>query len=92
MSEFATDQAHLDADVAAETDALAGLEAWIADLKQAHSSSIDFTAADAFVARLKGDEPPADPAPVVDAPVDAPSDTPVADETTTATGVDPNAA
>lgn len=84
MTEFADDQAHEDAIVAAEVDALTGLEAWIADLKQSHSSSINFDAADAFVARLKGDTPT--PAAPIAAPADvtAPAgDTPIGDSVPT---------
>jgi hypothetical protein len=63
MTEFANDQAHLDADVQANNDALTAVEAEIAALKaQPAAAALDFTALDAVTARLKGDAP-APPAP-----------------------------
>jgi transposase len=75
MTEFANDQAHLDADVQAETDSLTAVEAEIAALKaQPAATALDFTALDAATARLKGDAP----AVAVPAPVDVPPAPPVA--------------
>ena len=66
-----TDQAQLDAAVQALTDGLTNIEAEIAGLKsQPAVASLNFTALDAVVARLKTDEtvapaPAPAPAPVV---------------------------
>lgn len=73
-----SDQAHLDADVAAITGAFDEIEAEIETLRQTsiRGAGLDFTALDAAVARAKGDEPapeptpePAPEAPVETAPV-----------------------
>ena len=66
-----TDQAQLDAAVQALTDGLTNIEAEIAGLKsQPAAASLNFTALDAVVARLKTDETVAPaPAPVVVDPV-----------------------
>ena len=66
------DQTHLDADVQAITAGLSNIEAEIAALKnQPAAASLDFTALDAAVARLQGDETPATPTPdPTPAPVD----------------------
>ena len=65
-----TDQAQLDAAVQALTDGLTNIEAEIAGLKsQPAAASLNFTALDAVVARLKTDETA--PAPVVVDPAPA---------------------
>ena len=72
-----TDQAQLDAAVQALTDGLTNIEAEIAGLKsQPAAASLNFTALDAVVARLKTDEtvapaPAPAPAPVVVDPAPA---------------------
>jgi len=64
MTEINADQAHLDADVKAETDAFATV---IAELKAQHAAGapLDFTAADKFLASVQGeavaDAPPTPP-------------------------------
>lgn len=68
MVRLMSDQSKLDADVQAENDALTVIEKEIADLKnQPPAAALDFTALDAAVARIKGDEPaptpPTPPAP-----------------------------
>jgi hypothetical protein len=76
MSEVQSDQQHLDADVAAEGASIDAIEAEIANLKnQPAGTPLDFTALDATVARLKGDEPAPAPAPAAPA-ADVPAATP----------------
>lgn len=80
------DQAKLDADVQALNDGLTNIEAEIASLKnQPAAATLDFTALDAAVARIKGDET-APPAPVV-----APTPAPAVDPNGPAAPTDPNA-
>ena len=60
MTEFANDQAHLDADVNALTAGISDVETEIAALKaQPADVPLDFTALDAAVARVKADAPAA---------------------------------
>lgn len=67
MTQFSSDQAHLDADVTALTDGLTAVEAEIAALKsQPQASALDFTALDAAVARVTADVPAATPTPVAE--------------------------
>lgn len=70
MTQFADDQAHLDADVTAETTALATI---IAELKAQHAAGapLDFTKADAFVAAAQAEATTDAPA-VVTPPVVTP--------------------
>lgn len=80
MTAFSSDQAHLDADVSAENDALGNIEAEITALKnQPASAALDFSKLDAEVARVKGDQPAATVPPVpAPTPVPAPSPAPAA--------------
>lgn len=74
MTEINADQAHLDADVQAENDAIAIIEAEIAAFKAVPlGTPLDFTALDNAVARLRSDAPPAvtPPATSTAAPADS---------------------
>lgn len=77
----ASDQAHLDADVTAETNAFVAL---LNELKsQPAAVGVDFTGADAFVARIQNEAAADAPAPAPAAPVEsaapsAPVDVPAA--------------
>ncbi len=67
MTEINQDQAHLDTDVAGIADVLTNVETEITALKaQPAAASVDFTGLDAVLARGKGDETPAAPAPAAD--------------------------
>lgn len=75
MTEFANDQAHLDADVQSLGQATASIETEIANLKQQEGAAgLNFTGLDAAVAQLQSAAPSApspEPAP---APVPAPAE------------------
>lgn len=96
MSEFQSDEQHLQADVdsltASEASEAASFAAALAADKAANPGA-DFTNLDAVTAKFASDaiseQAELNPVPAVPETV---SDTPVADDTAAATGVDPNAA
>jgi hypothetical protein len=90
MTEFANDQAHLDADVASLGQVTASIETEIANLKnQPAAAGLDFTGLDAALGTLQGVAPSApSPAPAP-APAPEPAPAPVVDPTPAP--ADPNA-
>jgi ribosomal protein L12E/L44/L45/RPP1/RPP2 len=88
-----SDQAHLDADVQALTQATTAVEAEIAALKsQPLAGSLDFSRLDAAVAQLQGDAPAAAPAPApTPTPEPAPAPAPEPPVTTSQSPIGPPA-
>jgi len=84
MTEFANDQAHLDADVLSLGNITASIETEIANLKTANPA-LDFTGLDAAVSKLQTVAPsaPPAPAPTPAEPAPAPTEPTPADATPT---------